>query len=404
MYSSTPGEDRRASSPFAESLATFMRRLAGEFGIFFTSPRWARFGGVAFVFAGVAGVSALLVDVLVIRCEFLIGQQAYGCGGGFQFLSDAARSVGSLLIALGVIGLCMLPKECSTFTRRLAGTGAALVALLAILWGVLFVRESFTQPFYASYMTFFPIVSPLNGVQLLGMLFVCLSAFWSRGLGAWRWLPGGIWLLLALPPQVSLLTVSTLGADEIIYVNGFLMTNGTIFGTVMFQSPHIAADISWILLGIVMFGAKERGERIVAGERRATEERNLALARRIYEEAWGGKKLLIVDEIVSEDFFDKRRNRSGSAAFKQAISDLHHAFPDLKADIPEQTAEGDEVFTRITFSGADRGGVLYYPPTNRTAKFTATFTDRFEDGELAEHDGEMDEETLMEQLGLPSER
>jgi hypothetical protein len=50
--------------------------------------------------------------------------------------------------------------------------------------------------------------------------------------------------------------------------------------------------------------------------------------------------------------------------------------------------------------GMDRGGVLWYPPTNKRAAFAAVYTDRFSGGMLVEHRGESDTADLLEQLGL----
>jgi predicted ester cyclase len=50
----------------------------------------------------------------------------------------------------------------------------------------------------------------------------------------------------------------------------------------------------------------------------------------------------------------------------------------------------------------DRGGVLWYPPTEKRAAFAATYTDRFSGGMLVEHGGKLDTAGLLEQLGLPS--
>jgi predicted ester cyclase len=230
----------------------------------------------------------------------------------------------------------------------------------------------------------------------IGIFLVGIAALRAKGLGFFRFLP---------------IIISVLSAPLIGFIIFRLYSGGTIvivepnvWVDVAVATPSFLASLGWIAVGVMMFGAKEREAKTISKERHETEQRNLALARRLYNEAWGEKKLLVVDEIASEDFFDRRRNREGSAAFKQAISDLHHAFPDLNVEIEEQTAEGDAVATRIIFSGTDRGGVLYYPPTYETATFDGTFTDRFEDGKLIKHDGEMDEEILMEQLGLPSER
>ena len=68
--------------------------------------------------------------------------------------------------------------------------------------------------------------------------------------------------------------------------------------------------------------------------------------------------------------------------------------------IADQEAEDDLVRTRLILSGTDRGGVLWYPPTGRSATFAAEFTDRFVGGRLIEHSGEADAEDLLRQLGL----
>jgi predicted ester cyclase len=58
------------------------------------------------------------------------------------------------------------------------------------------------------------------------------------------------------------------------------------------------------------------------------------------------------------------------------------------------------VKTRCAFPGTDRGGVLWYPPTDKHAIFTGTFTDRFSDGRLVELRGGIDMTSLLEQLDL----
>jgi hypothetical protein len=57
--------------------------------------------------------------------------------------------------------------------------------------------------------------------------------------------------------------------------------------------------------------------------------------------------------------------------------------------------------TRCMLRGMDRGGMLWYPPTNQRAVFVASYTDRFLGGMPVEHRGEPDIADLLEQLGLP---
>ncbi|MBA2376512.1 MAG: ester cyclase [Actinomycetota bacterium] len=284
----------------------------------------------------------------------------------------------------------------------MVAAGVILAAFPVVFWSQILLLDWLSDapdPYYSSQSGFmnseaFFFLMGYGGS--IGIFLVGIAALRAKGLGFFRFLP---------------IIISVLSAPLIGFIIFRLYSGGTIvivepnvWVDVAVATPSFLASLGWIAVGVMMFGAKEREAKTISKERHETEQRNLALARRLYNEAWGEKKLLVVDEIASEDFFDRRRNREGSAAFKQAISDLHHAFPDLNVEIEEQTAEGDAVATRIIFSGTDRGGVLYYPPTYETATFDGTFTDRFEDGKLIKHDGEMDEEILMEQLGLPSER
>ena len=108
----------------------------------------------------------------------------------------------------------------------------------------------------------------------------------------------------------------------------------------------------------------------------------------------------VVNELVAEDLLDNEHDRYGREGFKKTLAELHRTFPDLTLSIEEQTAEGDTVETRCAFSGTDRGGVLWYPPTGKHATMTGTFTDRFSDGKLVEHRGGIDAASLLGQLDL----
>jgi len=85
---------------------------------------------------------------------------------------------------------------------------------------------------------------------------------------------------------------------------------------------------------------------------------------------------------------------------ERALQSLWKSFPDLSVRIEGQETEGDLVKTKLVLSGTDRGGVLWYPATNRRATFSAEFVDRFRDGRLVEHGGETGTEGLLQQLGL----
>jgi predicted ester cyclase len=154
--------------------------------------------------------------------------------------------------------------------------------------------------------------------------------------------------------------------------------------------------VGWALLGGAIFRS---GRGLLARER---EERNRRSALKLYEEGLGRGDLSVVDGLVSEDFRDLRGTSGsrGKGIMERLIADLRASYPDLEVSVEGQEAEGDLVRTRLTLSGTDRGrGVLWYPPTGRRVSFSATFVDRFRDGELVEHEGSADTEGLLQQLG-----
>ena len=163
-------------------------------------------------------------------------------------------------------------------------------------------------------------------------------------------------------------------------------------------------EIGWaIVLILVLLWAVRRFRRSKPGEERpAVAEENRRKACRLYEEAFGAGDFSVIDEVVSEGFFDHLGQRRGPEGFKRSVASLRRTFPDLRVSVEEQSAQGDTVTTRCTLRGMDRGGVLWYPPTDKRAAFAATYTDRFSGGRLVEHRGRSDTAGLLEQLGLPS--
>jgi predicted ester cyclase len=84
---------------------------------------------------------------------------------------------------------------------------------------------------------------------------------------------------------------------------------------------------------------------------------------------------------------------------ERGVLRLRQSFPDLAVSVEGQEADRDLVRTRLTLSGTDRGGVMWYPPTGRRVAFSAAFEDRFSGGRLVEHGGSADTKGLLRQLG-----
>jgi predicted ester cyclase len=127
---------------------------------------------------------------------------------------------------------------------------------------------------------------------------------------------------------------------------------------------------------------------------------NREKARRLYEEGLGRGDLSSLKGMVSEDFRDLRHGERGGKGVERVVLRLRESFPDLVVSVEAQETDRDQVSTRLTLSGTDRGsGVMWYPPTGRRVSFSAEFVDRFSGGKLMEHDGITDTEGLLRQLG-----
>lgn len=168
-----------------------------------------------------------------------------------------------------------------------------------------------------------------------------------------------------------------------------------------YADPGPLEEVGWAMVLALVFLLWVLPSRHKPEEEGRAEE-NRRKARRLYEEAFSAGDLSVIDEVIAEGFFDHLGQRRGPEGFKRSVAGLRRTFPDLRVTVEEQSVQGDTVTTRCTLCGMDRGGVLWYPPTNKRAAFAATYTDRFSDGMLVEHRGSSDTAGLLEQLGLPS--
>ncbi len=83
----------------------------------------------------------------------------------------------------------------------------------------------------------------------------------------------------------------------------------------------------------------------------------------------------------------------------------HTAFPDAKGDVTNQIAEGDQVFTEVTFRGTHTGPLagpngMTVPATGKKIDMHVAFVDWFEGGKIQREHGYFDLAGLMQQLGI----
>ena len=354
---------------------------------------------MAAVAGGLLGGVGISAPVLLFRTPDL-GFNAYN--GLLDDLSMMA-SVGMVLTTASLGGLYLLVRG---GWMRLLGVFIAGFSCAALL--VLLVDQSLGYPWTQSY---FMLPEPSLPAQvlyavaywgrLLGIFVLGAVALWSGVLGWWRYLPLAIGLLETPAILVPLFSVlrPILPEDASESVAPLLVVG------VPGLRPGLLGSVLWILLGYAMLRRGRLSERrMEENATRVEEQNNLAQTRRLYEEAWETGDLSVVDEIAAEDFFDHQHNRHGPEGLKRSITQLRTSFPDLRLVLEKQTAHDRKVVTRITFSGTDTGGVLWYPPTGRSVSFGAEYTDLFDSGSLMEHRGATDTDGLLEKLGLPPAR
>jgi steroid delta-isomerase-like uncharacterized protein len=129
------------------------------------------------------------------------------------------------------------------------------------------------------------------------------------------------------------------------------------------------------------------------------------LIQRFYDEAINGRKLDIIDELVTTDFVEHEEipgGATGRDGVKQFFAMLAVAFPDFRFNVEDVIAEGDKGVVRSTLTGTHRGDFLGIPATGKAVSVGVIDIMRLTDGKVVEHWGVSDMAGLMEQLGVGS--
>jgi predicted ester cyclase len=93
----------------------------------------------------------------------------------------------------------------------------------------------------------------------------------------------------------------------------------------------------------------------------------------------------------------KPTNREG---FKQFVSLLYTAFPDLHHTVEDQIAENDKVVNRVTAWRTHRGYFQGIAPTSRLITIADIFITRIKEGKVIELWAQFDALGLLQQLGV----
>ena len=90
----------------------------------------------------------------------------------------------------------------------------------------------------------------------------------------------------------------------------------------------------------------------------------------------------------------------GVGPWKELISGLLRAFPDLHLTIEDQLVQGDRVAFRWRASGTHTGPLGAAPATGKSIRLDGLILDRVADGRVQERWEQWDQSLMLQQLGL----
>ncbi len=106
-----------------------------------------------------------------------------------------------------------------------------------------------------------------------------------------------------------------------------------------------------------------------------SEEVNKAFVRRYFDEVWVRGDLAVLREL-----FVPGSLMVGAA--EANVTMMRPAFSDIRATVDDLVAEGDKVAAYVTFTGANTGPLLGFPPTGNRAVLSALYLFTFENGRI----------------------
>jgi steroid delta-isomerase-like uncharacterized protein len=119
----------------------------------------------------------------------------------------------------------------------------------------------------------------------------------------------------------------------------------------------------------------------------SAEEKNKALVRKFFEEAWGKGNLAAVAEFMATDYVAHHVPSGlppGADGLKQLIAAYRTAFPDLKSNLNDIFGKGDRVAFRWSVSGTHLGDWFGVSPTGDHVTATGITIFRIDGGKVVE--------------------
>jgi predicted ester cyclase len=125
---------------------------------------------------------------------------------------------------------------------------------------------------------------------------------------------------------------------------------------------------------------------------------------RFAQEAWHQGNLAVIDELMADGFVlhDPVSPIHGPEAFKQYVTGVRLAFPDLQFTVDDIIVEGSRAVARWAFWGTHTGQSPSFgiPPTGKQVRFSGVSIYHMVDDKIVEEWSTMDTLGMLKQLGV----
>lgn len=156
-----------------------------------------------------------------------------------------------------------------------------------------------------------------------------------------------------------------------------------------------------LLLGSSLLAAACDPNQGLEAHKQGLLETNKALVRRVYDEAYSGGRVELVDELLSPEYVNHQvfpGLPAGREGIKMVIGAMRTAFPDMYIEIHDMVAEGELVYVRATIRGTHLGPLNGMQASGKQVAFDTIDTFRLVNGLQVEHWGVTDQLSLIQQI------
>ena len=132
-------------------------------------------------------------------------------------------------------------------------------------------------------------------------------------------------------------------------------------------------------------------------------KRNKSIASQFYSDVINKGDTVLMKLIMPENFIDHNAAPNfpkGIEGFKQFLTMVTTAYPDVQVKVEEMIAEGDKVVVRLSVSGTQTGVLMgNIPPSGKHAVWTGIDILKIENGKITERWSQRDLLGMMKQIG-----